>query len=180
MSLYLIWKHFEYYYRPEFQRYIVRILFMVPIYSILSCVSFRYVWYSVYLDVIRDAYEGFVLYSFYHLLLHFLGLDPEAQVARLKDVPRQRMTSPLCCFKFTPASKAFLNNCKAAVLQYAVIRPAMAVVAVILEGLGILCPDDWGVSTGQFWVTIINFTSCTIALVCSCFFFWASYWASEG
>jgi hypothetical protein len=138
---------------------------MVPIYSIISCVSFRYVWYSVYFDVIRDAYEGFVLYSFYTLLLHFLGLDPDAQSARLKHISKRRLPMPLCCCIFTPGSRAFLVNCKVGVLQYAVIRPAMAVVAVVLEALGLLCPDDWGTGTGQFWVTLINFTSCTIALV---------------
>ncbi|KAI9005684.1 organic solute transporter Ostalpha-domain-containing protein [Hyaloraphidium curvatum] len=164
LSLHLIWKHFQYYYRPEFQRYIVRILLMVPIYSILSCISYRYVWYSVYLDVLRDAYEGFVLYSFYHLLLHYLGLTPEAQSARLSHISRRSLPAPLCCVQFNPSGKAFLVNCKAAILQYAVLRPTMAIVAVILEGLGLLCPDEWGVGYGQFWVTLINFTSCTIAL----------------
>lgn len=55
-----IYKHLKYYTLPAEQRWIVRILFIVPIYgfdSWLSLLFFRDNYY-VYFDSVRDWYEG--------------------------------------------------------------------------------------------------------------------------
>ncbi len=58
--LFQIYKHLKYYTLPAEQRWIVRILFIVPIYgfdSWLSLLFFRDNYY-VYFDSVRDWYEG--------------------------------------------------------------------------------------------------------------------------
>lgn len=48
---------------PALQRPIIRILFMVPIYAIVSFMSLMFKSKTPYIVVIRDTYEAFVLYQ---------------------------------------------------------------------------------------------------------------------
>ena len=36
LAVFQIFKHLQYYTEPQFQRYIIRIIFMVPVYSLVS------------------------------------------------------------------------------------------------------------------------------------------------
>ena len=76
--------HLKNYYQPNVQCYVVRILWMVPIYSIESWLCLRFHSYSIYIEAIRDCYESYVLYSFFQYLIEVLGGE-EALVLMLKD-----------------------------------------------------------------------------------------------
>ena len=74
-SIFQIYLHLRYYTCPNEQRWIVRILFIVPIYSFdsfLSLLFFSNNNYYVYFDSVRDCYEGrsdmFLLLGNYKLL----------------------------------------------------------------------------------------------------------------
>lgn len=71
VSLYLIWRHATHYLVPGEQKHIIRILFMVPVYSIVSFLSYAYYRHAVYFDVLRDCYEAFAISSFFALLCHY-------------------------------------------------------------------------------------------------------------
>ena len=43
---------------PSQQKWIVRIIFMIPIYAVASWLSMRYYHYSLYFDAFRGIYEG--------------------------------------------------------------------------------------------------------------------------
>jgi hypothetical protein len=73
LSLYLVYKHLRNYTQPKLQRHIVRILLMVPIYAIDSWLSLQYKEWSLYFDLARDAYEAYVLYQFFNLLIAFIN-----------------------------------------------------------------------------------------------------------
>jgi hypothetical protein len=72
-SLSLIGNHLFYYSQPHLQRPIVRILLMVPIYAINSFLSLVFSKWSLYLDLLRDCYEAYVVYSFFHLLIAYIA-----------------------------------------------------------------------------------------------------------
>ena len=57
LALYQIVMHLSYYNAPQFQRYIIRIIFMVPVYAICSAVTLAAPTNSVYVSTIRDCYE---------------------------------------------------------------------------------------------------------------------------
>lgn len=62
--LFQIYLHLRYYTCPNEQRWIIRILFIVPIYSFdsfLSLMFFNNDSYYVYFDSVRDCYEGKVM-----------------------------------------------------------------------------------------------------------------------
>jgi Organic solute transporter Ostalpha len=84
ISLYGIVMHLANYNQPETQSYIVRILWMVPLYSVQSWLSLRYNNYAVYIETLRDSYESYVLYSFLQYLIQVLGGE-EALILMLKD-----------------------------------------------------------------------------------------------
>lgn len=71
ISLFLIWRHATHYLVPGEQKHIIRILFMVPVYSVVSFLSYLYYRHAVYFDVLRDCYEAFAISSFFALLCHY-------------------------------------------------------------------------------------------------------------
>ena len=59
------------------QSKICAILWMVPIYSINSFLSLLFPSASLYIDMLRDCYEAYVLFVFLSLMLSYLNCDQE-------------------------------------------------------------------------------------------------------
>ncbi|CAE6383284.1 unnamed protein product [Rhizoctonia solani] len=72
-SAWLVQKHLKWYSCKPQQRHIVRLLFMVPIYAIITLASYLSLSNATSLLLIRDAYESVVLASFFSLLLEYLA-----------------------------------------------------------------------------------------------------------
>lgn len=53
---------------------------MVPIYAIDSFVSLRFKETALYVDMLRDCYEGYALYLFLALMVGYLGDGDEYKV----------------------------------------------------------------------------------------------------
>jgi len=116
ISIYGIVMHLANYNQPETQNYIVRILWMVPIFSVQSWLGLRFKDYSIYFETIRDWYEAFVLYSFLQYLIQVLGGE-EALILMLKDKSPTRGVHiwgfNLCLKPWLmgqPVRKTFMNN----------------------------------------------------------------------
>ncbi|MFQ6661011.1 hypothetical protein Gotur_029317 [Gossypium turneri] len=77
-----IYRHLLNYTEPIFQRYIVRIIFMVPIYALMSFLSLVLPRSSIYFNSIREGYEAWVIYNFLSLCLAWVG-GPGAVVLSL-------------------------------------------------------------------------------------------------
>ncbi|XP_013916696.1 PREDICTED: transmembrane protein 184A-like [Thamnophis sirtalis] len=76
LTFHQIFLHLKNYTIPNEQRYIIRILFIVPIYAFDSWLSLLLIGshqYYVYFDSVRDCYEAFVIYSFLSLCFEYLG-----------------------------------------------------------------------------------------------------------
>jgi len=84
ISMYGIVMHLANYNEPKVQMYVVRILWMVPIYSIESWLCLRYKDYAIYIETLRDCYESYVLYSFLQYLIQVLGGE-DSLILMLKD-----------------------------------------------------------------------------------------------
>lgn len=95
ISIYGILMHLANYYQPNIQCYVVRILWMVPIYSIESWLCLRFHEFAIYIETLRDVYESFVLYCFLQFLIEVLGGE-EALILLLKD------KSPTRGFHYAP------------------------------------------------------------------------------
>lgn len=135
------------------QKQIVRILVMVPIYAVDSFLSFRFYRFSVYLDLFRDCYEAFVIYTFVMLCVNLMGGEPHT-IELLKQRPKPiKLPLPFCCVlipqeryhvvhvlsSLTTSFRArkFLRRVMQGCLQYVVIRPITTVIAVVLHIAGV-------------------------------------------
>lgn len=72
-SSYTIYTHLLNYRKPILQRHVIRLLLMVPIYSLSSLISLFSIQAAPLIDLLRDLYEAFVIYSFFTLLVEYLG-----------------------------------------------------------------------------------------------------------
>eukprot|EP00128_Syssomonas_multiformis_P003477 Colp12_sorted_trinity150504_noHs@2923 len=165
ISFQLVFKHLRNYNKPHIQKYIIRILFMVPIYAGESWFSLRFYQASVYLGVVRDCFEAFVIYSFFALLTEYLkyadqSKHPEEIVAEKN--PRN-YTMPFCCIEYIPNMQTLIWFRRCA-LQYVIVRPLMTGIAVIMEATGTYCEGNIDWEYGFPYITLINLFSVTIAM----------------
>ncbi|KAI0017509.1 DUF300-domain-containing protein [Xylariomycetidae sp. FL0641] len=165
LSIVSIWFQLKNYRKPLLQRYVVRILLMVPIYSISSWVSMVSLKAAAFLDPIRDIYEAFTIYTFFQLLINYLdgeraliimahGRAPVHHLWPLNHVlPRVDISDPY----------TFLAI-KRGILQYAWLKPILAVAAIVMKATGIYKDGYIGLTSGYLWSGIIYNISVTVSL----------------
>lgn len=73
MSMKLIYDHLTNWYMPDIQKFVVRIIWMVPIYAVQSWLSLRFRTARIYIDTLRNLYEAYVIQSFLYYLMELLG-----------------------------------------------------------------------------------------------------------
>ena len=64
--------------------YVVRILLMVPVYVWASQIGIQFPLAARYLELVRDCYEAFVIYSFFCLLVEYVGGEAAISQVTLK------------------------------------------------------------------------------------------------
>ncbi|KAK3391045.1 organic solute transporter Ostalpha-domain-containing protein [Podospora didyma] len=165
ISVVSIWLQTKNYRKPLLQRYVVRILLMVPIYSIASWTSMVSQVAAEVLDPIRDIYEAFTIYTFFQLLINYLsgeraliimmhGREPVHHLWPLNHVlPRVDISDPY----------TFLAI-KRGILQYAWLKPALALAAVIMKATKTYHEGVIALNSGYLWSGLIYNASVTISL----------------
>ncbi|KAM7394426.1 hypothetical protein PAMP_021231 [Pampus punctatissimus] len=152
ISLWGILQHLVHYTQPELQKPIIRILWMVPIYSLDSWIALKYPSIAIYVDTCRECYEAFVIYNFMTFLLNYLENQYPNLVMMLEIKEQQKHLPPLCCCPPWPMGEVLLLRCKLGVLQYTVVRPVTTVIALqavfiaLLVKVGIISEErlwDW-------------------------------------
>lgn len=81
---------------------IIRVLFMVPIYSVVSFLSYYFYTRAVYFEVIRDCYEAFAIASFFSLLCAYVAPDLHDQKDYFRKLQPKDWVMPIrqlkkCC-----------------------------------------------------------------------------------
>lgn len=162
-----IYQHLRSYTCPSEQRWIIRILFIVPIYSFdswLSLLFFSANDYYVYFNTIRDVYEAFVIYSFLSLCYEYLGGEANIMAEiRGRPIPASKRDLT-CCLAGKQYNIEFLRFCKQATLQFCAVKPIMALVTLILQGMGKYHDGVWALHEGFIWITMVYNVSVSLAL----------------
>ncbi|KAL3238767.1 hypothetical protein MRX96_021800 [Rhipicephalus microplus] len=159
-----IYQHLRFYTLPTEQRWIVRILFIVPIYAFdswLSLLFFRENYY-IYFNSVRDWYEAFVIYNFLSLCYEYLG--GESNIMSEIRGSQYRKTYTI----------GFLRFCKQATLQFCAVKPLMSVITLILQPFGKYSDGDWRPDSGYLYITIIYNISVSLALYGMVLFYFAT------
>ncbi|KAJ5191733.1 uncharacterized protein N7498_010718 [Penicillium cinerascens] len=179
VSMFLIMGHATHYSKPIEQRHIIRILFMVPVYSIVAWLSILFYNDSVYFEVMGDCYEAFCISAFFSLLCHYIAPDLHSQKDYFRGIQPKAWLWPLnwfqnwkCCFGHRGAWRnprsglTWFNVIWAGVFQYCVMRVMMTIVSVITQATGSYCEESLSPAFAHIWVLAIESVCVTIAMYC--------------
>ncbi|KAF8544968.1 organic solute transporter Ostalpha-domain-containing protein [Trichophaea hybrida] len=165
LSFLSIWFQLKNYRKPLLQRYVVRILLMVPIYAISSWVSLMSLAAAQFLDPIRDMYEAFTIYTFFQLLINFLGGERSLIIMMHGRAPKEHVWPLNYIFPKVDISDphTFLAV-KRGILQYAWLKPPLALAAIIMKATNTYQEGYVGLKSGYFWSGIIYNISVSVSL----------------
>jgi len=167
ISLFSVLGHCRNYTNRIQQRQIIRILYMPPVYAVISFLSYRFFRDYTYYSFVEVVYEAFTLSAFLLLLIDYVaesahGHKAENAMAR-KD--KRRLMLPLCCFRYRPTKPYFMYTVKWSVLQYVIVRPAVSIAGIITQAFNVLCESaGYSVHFANVYLEAVDFVSISIAL----------------
>ncbi|KAF9456290.1 DUF300-domain-containing protein [Collybia nuda] len=167
ISAITVLRHCRSYTNRRQQRQILRILYMPPIYAIISFFSYRFFRHYTYYSFIEIAYEAVTLSAFLLLLIDYVaatasGHNAENAIAR-KD--KQTLPIPFCFWRYRPTKAYFMYTVKWSVLQYVIVRPLVSIVGIVCEKFDVLCEAaGFSIHYASVYLEAINFASISIAL----------------
>ncbi|PWA30751.1 hypothetical protein CCH79_00009205 [Gambusia affinis] len=171
ISLWGILQHLVHYTQPELQKPIIRILWMVPIYSLDSWIALKYPRIAIYVDTCRECYEAYVIYNFMTFLLNYLERQYPSLVMMLEVQEQQKHLPPLCCCPPWPMGEVLLLRCKLGVLQYTVVRPVTTVIALICQLCDVYDEGNFSFKNAWTYLVIFNNMSQLFAMYCLVLFY---------
>ncbi|KIK56471.1 hypothetical protein GYMLUDRAFT_47008 [Collybiopsis luxurians FD-317 M1] len=160
-------QHCRSYTNPAEQRQILRILYMPPVYAVISFFSYRFFRSYTYYELVEVAYEAVTLSAFLLLLIEIVaasgsGHMAESSIAR-KD--KRPLPIPFCCWRYRPTKPYFMYTLKWCALQYVIFRPAISIAGIICEKLNVLCESQgFDVHFANVYLEAIDFVSISVAL----------------
>lgn len=160
-----VWLQSKNYRKPLLQRYVIRILLMVPVYSAASWASLTSLKVAFWIDPFRDVYEAFTLYAFFQLLINFIGGERSLIIMMHGRAPVSHLWPMNHCLPKVDISDphTFLAV-KRGILQYAWIKPVLAVATIALKATGTYQEGYIGLTSGYLWTGIVYNVSITISL----------------
>ncbi|QDZ22141.1 subunit alpha of organic solute transporter [Chloropicon primus] len=164
LAAYQIGMHLRYYNSPPFQRYIIRIIFMVPVYAICSVITLGNPKDAVYVSTIRDCYEAFILYNFHSLCLLYVGGPGEIETRAQGKVVEPSYMLMTCCFPPLEVDGKLLRQCKQATLQFVLAKPFLAATIFVLESEEKYSEGDFSPAKGYVYIVFVMNVCYAVAL----------------
>uniref|UniRef100_A0A7N0T091 Protein LAZ1 n=1 Tax=Kalanchoe fedtschenkoi TaxID=63787 RepID=A0A7N0T091_KALFE len=190
LSAYLLFEHLSAYKNPEEQKFLIGVILMVPCYAVESYISLLDPSIGVDIEILRDCYEAFAMYCFGRYLVACLGGEErtiefmESQGRLSSKAPLLEHGSDLGVVKHPFPMNYFLKPwqlgqwfyqvIKFGIVQYMLIKPVSAILAVILQAFGVYCEGDFKWGCGYpYLAVVLNFTQ-SWALYCLVQFYTAT------
>eukprot|EP01126_Amoeba_proteus_P067152 TRINITY_DN9858_c0_g1_i3.p1 TRINITY_DN9858_c0_g1~~TRINITY_DN9858_c0_g1_i3.p1 ORF type:complete len:349 (-),score=43.55 TRINITY_DN9858_c0_g1_i3:125-1171(-) len=178
ITVVLVYGHLRYWIVPDQQTLIIRLLLMVPIYSVDSWLSVQFHDYALYFNLVRDCYESYALYCFFSLLSRYVESEDEEQRSVediLQDEPVHKHMVPLCFLKPVKPGALFMIWIKRFILQYTLIKPACTLLACVLYPFHLYAEGSFSLKTGYLYIVVITNISVGISLYCLVLFYQVAY-----
>ncbi|KAJ5460401.1 Transmembrane protein, partial [Penicillium daleae] len=165
LSFVSMWFQLKNYRKPLLQRYVVRILLMVPIYAASSWTSIVSLKAAQFLDPVRDIYEAFTIYTFFQLLINFLGGE-RALIIMAHGRPPVSHAWPLnhVLPKLDISDPHTFLAVKRGILQYAWLKPILAIASIVMKATDTYEEGYLSLGSGYLWTGIVYNVSVTVSL----------------
>ncbi|KAL6649913.1 hypothetical protein ACP70R_014137 [Stipagrostis hirtigluma subsp. patula] len=191
LSLFLIFEHLCAYHQPEEQKFLIGLILMVPVYAVQSFFSLLNSNVAFICELMRDCYEAFAMYCFERYLIACLGGEESTirfmegqqldinESSPLLDVDYDygivKHPFPLSCFmRNWYLGPDFYNAVKIGIVQYMILKPICAVLAIFFQLLGIYGEGKFGWKYGYPYLAVVLNFSQTWALYCLIQFYTAT------
>jgi hypothetical protein len=176
---FLIYCHLSAYTNPQQQRYICRILLMVPVYAVDSFVALMAYEYGNVVALVRDTYEAYVIYQFYYLLMDYLNGEDNVVIMwrrhQNSDEPVMAHLFPLnLCCKPIELSHRTLTKWKICLVQYMVLNPLLTLITLPLFFGDVYHEGNFVITDAYPYFAAIRFWSVTFAFTSLVYFFFAT------
>ena len=120
---------------------------------------------AFYLDTFRDIYEAFTIYTFFQLLINFIGGERSLIIMMYG---RQPISHPwplnYCLSKVDISDPHTFLAIKRGILQYAWMKPILSIATIILKATDTYQEGYLGLTSGYLWVGIVYNVSITLSL----------------
>ena len=171
VTLYKHWISSELPPHRNIRKHTLRILWMVPIYSLASWLGLILRDYALYWDLVRGCYESVTIYSFFALLVAFSGGKIKL-MRRIASKAQQQHIAPCnCCLSLWLNGREFYENCRFGVLQYVVLRIVCAIATFVLQFFSLYCDGTFSYSCGYPYIAFVINASQLWALYCLVLFY---------
>ena len=180
LSLYDMNMHMAHYVSP-LQAYVLRVLWIVPIYSVQSWIALVYKEDAFFFVTMREVYEAYAIFSFYQLMLGALGGKGRLS-KRLLAVGKERAAClpPCCCLRGWKMGSRFVHRCTVGVYQYVLIRVVVSVGALIAEGRHMYHEGTTDFRYFYPWASLMmNFSQLTALYCLAAFYMETHAWGQE-
>ncbi|GJP39530.1 hypothetical protein CLOM_g23893 [Closterium sp. NIES-68] len=167
--------HLRYYTEPTHQRYIIRIIFMVPVYAAMSYAALAADDYAMYFKTVRDVYEAWVIYNFLSLCLAWVGGPGAVAISLTGRVLKPSALLLTCWLPPIPLDGHFIRHCKRGCLQFVFIKPLLAVLCLILYSTGCYEEGVFALTNGYPYVTCVYLVSYSVAVYSLLFFYFGCH-----
>jgi hypothetical protein len=168
VSLYTVGGHVANWTLPDHQRYVCRILLLVPVYASLSLGALLWPELAPALGMLRDCYEALAIYTFLQLLMVYLGGDHAVgDWLELRGHMRHAEPVRMLCPQLkqhVQLGHAFLVWVRRGVLQFVFVKPLMALVALGAAWAGRYHEGSPSPRDAYAWTALINNISVSLAL----------------
>ncbi|KAI6014358.1 DUF300-domain-containing protein [Pisolithus marmoratus] len=160
-------RHCRNYHKPSEQRQVLRILYLPPIYAIISFFSYRFFRSYTYYSLVESGWLPHSSNGLRLLLIEYVA-DTASGRDALKAMERKDKRSlpmPFCCWRYRPTKPYFMYTVKWSVLQYVIILPACSIAGIICEAFNVLCESaGYSIHYASVYLDVIDFISISIAL----------------
>uniref|UniRef100_A0ACD5XQ05 Uncharacterized protein n=1 Tax=Avena sativa TaxID=4498 RepID=A0ACD5XQ05_AVESA len=190
LSLFLTLEHLCAYHQPEEQKFLVGLILMVPVYAVQSFFSLLNSKAAFVCELMRDCYEALAMYCFERYLIACLGGE-ESTIRFMEGQFQPNESSPLLdvdydygIVKHPFPLNWFMRNwylgpdfyyaVKIGIVQYMILKPICAVLAIFMQLLGIYGEGKFAWRYGYPYLTVVLNFSQTWALYCLVQFYTAT------
>jgi len=159
--------HCRNYTKPPEQRQIIRILYMPPVYAVVSFFSYRFFRSYTYYALAETIYEAITLSAFLLLLIEYVASTASGHTAEgaLVRKDKQPLPIPFCCWRYRPTKAYFMYTLKWSVMQYVIFRPAISIAGMICQAYNVLCSSQsFNVHYAEVYLESVDFVSISVAL----------------